>query len=152
MSETTAPRTCPRWVKVLLLFSLTVNVVVAGVLIGSHIRSNALRDGSWLVSMMPEEKRPAAEERIAKDKPRMLVLRKSRTRLSTVMIETMTAEEYSSEQLSATLEDHRALANQQRVLVHEQLVELFGTLDPAERKQAAEKMQDMFTRRSLKQR
>ncbi|MEM1276537.1 MAG: hypothetical protein AAGH74_08425 [Pseudomonadota bacterium] len=149
MSEAQPPYTCPRWVKVLLLFSLTVNVVVAGVLIGSHIRSSGLRDGSWLVTIMPEEKQMAAQERIARDRPRMLLLRKSRSQLRVVMMENMTAEEYSSERLSTTLQNHRALADEQRVLVHNQLIELFGTLSADERKQAAERMRDMFTRKSL---
>ncbi|MEM8791523.1 MAG: hypothetical protein AAGE80_07885 [Pseudomonadota bacterium] len=146
MNATSSPRTCPRWVKVLLLFSLTVNVVVAGVLIGSFVRGTALRDGSWLVSIMPEEKRPAAQERIAKDRPRMMDLRRNRRELRRTMMENMTAEEFSSERLSETLKGHRVLAEERRALVHNQLVELFGSMTREERQQAAERMEDMFTR------
>ena len=135
---------CPRWVKIILLMSMTVNFVVAGVLIGNYVRSKPYTDGSWMLMLVPEAKRPAAQEMIAKRRPQTKEIRLNRQENRRAFISKMTAEEFDAKALAATLAQQRELSERQRALIHEQLIELLSLLSPQERVDAARRMQEMF--------
>ncbi|MBY8975430.1 periplasmic heavy metal sensor [Rhodobacteraceae bacterium NNCM2] len=138
---------CPFWAKILLLVSLTGNLIVAGLIIGHQLRPRPISENNWMMSIVPVEKRETAQELFAKRRSRIQELRQQRSELRNDMLSTFQAETFSPETMAEKMESHRMVTNEQRALIHEQLVELFAMMSHDERVTAAERMQRLFAKR-----
>ncbi|MEM6934018.1 MAG: periplasmic heavy metal sensor [Pseudomonadota bacterium] len=147
MSEPVRYGGCPLWARILLLGSLTVNLVILGLVIGERLRPKASQEASWMISIVPDEKRESAQELFSKRRSKILELRKRRQELRRTMMLSVKAETFEADAMAAQLETHRTIANEQRALIHAQLIELFGMLSHEERLEAANRMQTYFSRR-----
>ncbi len=147
MAQASQSSGCPRWAKTLLLVSLTVNLIVAGLVIGTSMRPHKTAEGNWMMSIVPAEKRDSAKELIAKSNPRIQELRDQRRELRREMLTAVSAEPFEPEEMAKKMEFHRQVSNEQKALIHAQLVELFAMMSHEERVEAAERMQRLFARR-----
>ncbi|MEM7668338.1 MAG: hypothetical protein AAF317_04200 [Pseudomonadota bacterium] len=138
---------CPLWARVILLTSLTINLVIVGLVIGERLRPVETVEGSWMLSFVPAEKKQPARELFAKRQPKIVELREGRRQVRLDMMQAMKAETFEADAMAALLEKHRVIANEQRALIHAQLIELFGMLTHAEREMAAVQMQQLYTGR-----
>lgn len=100
-----------------------------------------------MMSIVPVEKRDSAMELIAKSNPRIEALRDQRKELRREMMTAVSAEPFEPEEMAKKMEFHRQVSNEQKALIHAQLVELFAMMSHEERVEAAERMQRLFARR-----
>lgn len=138
---------CPLWARTLLLCSLTVNLVIVGLIIGGNMRTETAKSASWMLSIVPVEKRESAQELFAKRHTQIQELRMQRKALRKDMMQAVMAETFEPASMAAKLEYQRSIATEQRALIHDQLIELFGMLSHEERLEAANRMQNYFSRR-----
>ncbi|MEM7508770.1 MAG: periplasmic heavy metal sensor [Pseudomonadota bacterium] len=147
MSSTTEGQTCPVWAKLLMIASLTINLVVLGVILGLGIKDSQTVPSDWVMYIVPESKRDQAMALLDKHKEELRELRLAQRDLHDAIIETMTEEVYQASDMVPLLEEHRNLAVEQRRIRHSQFIEVTEILDHQERLSATERLQESFTRR-----
>ncbi|MEM1162824.1 MAG: periplasmic heavy metal sensor [Pseudomonadota bacterium] len=138
----------PRWMKVLLLGSLAVNVAVVGVIVGFMMKGTPERGSErqiyWIMQFVPETRQDDARAlfRGRRDSIRDL-MRDQNTSLDQILI-AIRAEPYSPETLEAAMKDRRGSADKRRIMVEEGLLELLQTFSQDERAYFADQMEEQL--------
>lgn len=131
---------CPGWVKLLLILSLAVNLVVAGVVIGHKFRGDHKRDRrggdrvtEWIIDMVPEERREFARGQLSDLPNRLESERAARMAQLPEIVAAMTAEPFDPAALETAL-----TAMSDRHVLRQSVISLLEALTPAERAEFAE--------------
>lgn len=138
-SESPDPRRCPRWAAVLLTVSLSANLVIAGLAIGSWLREDPARPsgGNWLeyriLSSLPEDSRAAALSVFAERAEEIDELRAMRRKLRTEAAAILEAEEYDSDALLAVFDQRQLASSALFALYYERVAVLASELTHEER-------------------
>lgn len=143
MTDTPRRRGCPRWLKLLLILSLAVNVAIAGIVIGHSARGgeggenrrarSSDRVINWIVDMLPEERRDLAVAHFAAARERLDAARVNRSKGLAAVVASMRAEPYDPDATLATLNEMFDSRTNGRAAVRERLATLLAELTPAER-------------------
>ncbi|MEM0922017.1 MAG: hypothetical protein AAGI13_03175 [Pseudomonadota bacterium] len=138
---------CPVWVKLLMVASLTLNLVVVGLVVGQELRAHADPVRDWVMIMVPEDKHLEAEEIIARYRTQLVNLESSRNTVRAGLFDIMRAEEFQAAALTTTLANDRDISGQRRKLRHAMLVDVMALLSHEERLRGAEILQRRQERR-----
>ncbi|MEL6477216.1 MAG: hypothetical protein AAFR17_07795 [Pseudomonadota bacterium] len=139
---------CPVWVKLLMVASLTLNLVVVGLVIGQELRAHADPSRDWVMYIVPEEKHGAAEEILERYRPQLSDLETSRNSVRAGLFDIMRAEEFLAADLATRLQADRDISGQRRELRHAMLVDVMALLSHEERLRGAELLQRRLDRRN----
>lgn len=142
MSTTDGPvrRSCPGWIKLLLIVSLACNVAIVGLVIGRSLQPHN-ETGSrgpdrvvdWIIGMVPEERRVFALAHFAEARDQILAARAERGPQVAAVVDAIRAEPFDPARVDAALDamsDGRASS---RTVVRERMIALLAQLTPAER-------------------
>lgn len=150
-------RGCPRWIRVILILSLAVNLAIAGVVVGhklradsKHKRQGADRVIDWMVEMVPEERQDFARKHLS-DLPRRLDSERAEriTHLPEV-ISAMEAEPFDPDALDVALRSMSEQHHGKRTAFRHSLISLLEVLTPEERASFAENYRERLDSQAKK--
>jgi uncharacterized membrane protein len=150
-SEAPAWQRVPGWLKLLLIVSLTANLVVIGVVAGYELRGDDRRRGSsdivaWVVEMLPEERRAAAEAHLALAQEAFDAADSDRgTRIDAVLA-ALRAEPYDPAAVEAAMAEFGASRRERWAVFRERLASLLDQLTPEERAAFADRFDERMSR------
>lgn len=147
MTETKMKQGCPNWAKFLMVASLTINLVVVGLVVGQRIQATDTPVADPIMYLIPADKHPAAQEVVSRHSIQMANLREERQSGRIQMIDVIRAEEFQAAELASQLQSDRDISLRRRELQHEQMVELFNLLSYEERLRAADKLTNQISPR-----
>lgn len=151
-----ARRAAPGWMKLVLVLSLTANLVVVGFLIGHSLveeeQGNSLdRQVGWMLRIVPEERREMAEAHFEAARPQLEAAQAERLDQSRHVISAVRAEPFDPAAVSAAMTGTLQSRSTQRTIVYDRFATLLGQLTPAERVAVADRMESWIARRSAEQ-
>lgn len=145
------PRRTPGWMKVLLVVSLAVNVVVAGLFAGYLMKGG--RDGAgpsrqvqWIIKLVPESRRDETREHFRGIRDDMRAASIRRVEHLAEIVAAIRAEPYSDEVMREALSTWRDASMNRRVVVHDRLASLIGGFNAADRSEFADNL-DVYLER-----
>lgn len=155
MTDSPAHRGCPRWMKLLLILSLAANVAVAGLFIGHSIRPHEDDRGargsdrivSWVVDMVPEDRREFAMTHMSQARDRIGAARAQRTARLPVVLDAIRAEPFDPAALDAALDAMFNRSTSGRAILREHLITMLAGFTPAERAAFAERFAERLGER-----
>ncbi len=149
MSETSVRAGCPRWIKIVLILSLAINVGVIGKYGGQWLRdheaSAELADGSKrstsrherrmkrMLAMLPEHRHAMAMEVLKARETEFASIQEAMRASHGLILGAVTATPFTPDKLNVALEQRRSVAVQRRLIFDEQLVVLITRLDDQDR-------------------
>jgi len=148
MTETTVKNAgCPRWVKIVMIASLALNVIVVGLFTGLSMKSEKSANGpgrqvDWIIRLVPEERREFTRTHFEPLKDVLIAQRMNRLDYLDQIVEAIRSEPFLPERLSAALASRRDSSAKRREIVQDGLVELLSKFSPDERKMFAEGIHD----------
>ncbi len=133
----------PLWAKLLLVVSLSVNLVVAGLFVGHAIRGEPKRPGGdWIerriLSALPESRHEWALGVVAERGDELAELREMREALRDQAAAIMEAEEYDAEAMLAVFDKRQLASSAYFALYYERVAEIASDLTVEERKALSE--------------
>jgi len=145
-------RRCPLWVKILLVASISLNLVVAGVVGGKALRMREEggrfeRMTARIVAMLPEERREEGRAILTARTDEIRALGAERLAANRRVLEAMRAEPMETAALEAALRARREAMAKRVAVFHKGIAELAGTLSPAERAAFAAEIEQKLRRR-----
>ena len=145
---------CPVWVKLLMVASLTLNLVVVGLVIGQQLRPPPEIRSDWVLEIVPPELRDQVETIIANDRPKLNALAREQLDLREQLLDYLMASDgdYAEDTIASYLEKHRLLHAESRALKHSQFVRSLSLMDPEDRVRAGEMLGKRFRSRVSNQR
>lgn len=150
------PKTrAPRWMQILLIVSLSANLLVAGMVIGAAFRDEpeahrrAGRDvaaGPFLNALEPEDRR-AVILHLRSQSVTLLQNRRDIRRRFDALIEAIGAEEFDRAAIEALLEDQRGVATTRQSIGEKAFLDKLESMSAAERAAVAERLEHSMKRR-----
>lgn len=150
-SSAPARRRCPRWLWILLVVSVSLNLVAVGMIGGRYLRKMD-RDpelGRWqarIVRMLPEERQAMGREIMLGRKAELGEIRNSLMASNRQVWAALRADPFEPAAFQAALDARRAAMAQRFGLLHMQMVEITEKLTASERAEIAEKMEERSKR------
>ena len=141
-------RHSPVWLKLLLVLSLTANLLVIGVIAGYELRDDRRRGGGvgWLLDLVPEERRQLAEAHFAEARAMIEASDGDRGAQMDAVLAAIRAEPYEPAAVEAAMAAFgESRAKRWRVL-RERLSTLLEQLTPAERAAFADNFEERVKR------
>lgn len=125
-------RRSPRWMRVLLVVSLSMNLAVAGLVAGRAMRvSDAAELGRFnarLVSMLPRDVRPEARELLLTDVAAANAMRDSLIEADRAAIAALRTSPFDRDAMAAALDRREALLSERNALRIRQMLALADAL------------------------
>lgn len=133
----------PLWAKLVMVVSLSANLVVAGLVVGDLLRGEPARPGGdWLerriLGSLPEGRREAAQAVFAERAAEIAELRAMRDSLRDEAAQLLEAEPYDAGALLAVFDKRQLASSAMFALYYERVAELAKSLTPEERKLLAD--------------
>jgi hypothetical protein len=141
----------PGWLKVLLILSLTANLLVIGVIAGRELRGEAGRGGAdraigWIVEMMPETRREMAVAHFAQVEPALDSADGERGARVDAILAAIRAEPYEPSAVEAAMAAFGESRAGRWAVLRERLATLLAELTPAERAAFARRFEERMDR------
>lgn len=152
MTPPSEGRGCPVWAKLLMIASLTINLVVLGLILGHRIKDQRTVQNDWVMYIVPEEKRDAARALLAKNYDQQIELRSVKRDLRDAMTEALKDEAYRASDMAPLLEEYRGVSNELRRIRHQQFISVIDILNHDERVYATDLLQERFPRKIVVER
>lgn len=144
-------RSCPGWMKLLLVISLMANVGVLGVLAGSLMKDEkggkgGSRQVQWILELVPDDRRDFTKEHFREVRVPLRDIRSRRMSHLDEIIAAMRNEPFDPEAFATILAERRTSSIESRMIVHERLVALLTEFTPDERAIFATRLEARVTR------
>jgi uncharacterized membrane protein len=153
-TDAPAPAPSPRWMKLLLVLSLTANLLVIGVIAGHELRRDDRRGASrtvgWILELVPEERRAMSEAHFAAALADLETAERDRSTEAAAVIAAIRAEPYDAAAVQSAMADYGASRAEDRAkrwtLLRERLSTLLAEFTPAERAAFADGLDERMDR------
>lgn len=146
MTETATSATigrAPRWMKLLLVASLSANLAVAGLYLGHRLKGSRgaeERRVSWVYRVLPESRHEDARAIFAANRPEMETRLERMQGIHQRIANAIAAEPFDEIELAAAFAARRDEVVKLHAAVQGKLVSILGQLTPEERKDVAERL------------
>lgn len=144
------PASSPRWMKPLLILSLTANLVVIGFVIGQELRGDGRRGAdravAWVLDMVPEDRRAMAEAHFAEALPALDAPNDDRGANVAMVLAAIRAEPYQPSELQAAMAKFGASRAERWAVLRERLSTLLTQFTPEERAAFAHNFEERMNR------
>jgi uncharacterized membrane protein len=166
-SQTNATQAGTRtWVRILLAVSLTVNLLVLGLVIGAHLRygadvrldgppdgRSAMRDLGYapFIDALPRDQRRALGHALRDRAGSFAMNREALARELAAILEVLRADPFTPDALTAVLDQQRARIDERARAGRELLMERIGAMSAAERQEFADRLETAFRRGSARE-
>ena len=160
MGEKPGWRRAPGWLKLVLILSLSANVAVAGLIGGNALRLR--QDGpfssksqnepgldrrqSRILRMVPDQRRGEAREILLARQDEYMAARKTMTAAQQAFADAIRQDPLDLGLLAAALAERRAASGRMWGIGYEQMVEIAGRLNAAERIEMATRLEERTRR------
>ena len=140
-----------RWLKIVLILSLAINVVVVGLYVGHLIRKEPPAQGAnsqirWIIKLVPEARRDFTKEHFRGIRDDLRAAGMKRGRHMDAIVAAIRTEPFSEEALQAALQARRDGSKLRQEMVQEQLVSLLAEFTADERAEFAENLDGFLAR------
>ncbi len=153
-------RQAPGWMKLLLILSLSVNVAIAGLVGGNAIRNmqQGVAGGKWqnepglnrqqtrFLRMVPDARRQEALAILLARQDDYKAARETMRAAQQALVEAIRQEPLNPERLAAALAERRQASGRMWGIGYEQIGEIAGRLDAAERAELAKRLEERTRR------
>jgi uncharacterized membrane protein len=152
MSADAPPRArSPGWMKLLLILSLTANLLVIGVIAGYELRGEGRQGGTdravgWILEMVPEERRGMAEAHFAQVRTVIDTADGDRAQLMDGVVAAIRAEPYDPAAVQAAMAAYGASRSDRWEVLRERMASLLARLSPEERAAFADNFEERMNR------
>ena len=151
IADAPARRHSPVWVKLLLTFSLTANLLVIGLIAGRELRGDERRGGAdraigRIIEMMPEARRDMAEAHFAEARAALEAAEGDRGADAAAILAAIRAELYRPAEVEAAMAAFGASRARRWEVLRERIATLLGMLTPAERAVFADNFEERMNR------
>jgi uncharacterized membrane protein len=141
----------PGWMKLLLILSLTANLLVIGVIAGYELRGDGRRGGTeravgWIVEMVPEERRGMAEAHFADARAAIDAADGDRGALMDGVLAAIRAEPFRPAAVQAAMAAYGDSRSQRWEVLRERTASLLAELTPEERAAFADNFEERMNR------
>jgi uncharacterized membrane protein len=140
----------PGWMKLLLILSLTANVLVIGVVAGYELRDDRPRGGDravgWILEMVPDDRRGMAEAHFAEARELMETTEGDRGALMDAVLAAIRAEPYQPSAVQAAMAAYGDSRSQRWQVLRERMATLLARLSPEERADFADNFEERMNR------
>ena len=141
----------PGWMKLLLILSLTANLLVIGVIAGYELRGEGRRGGTdravgWIVEMLPEERRGMAEAHFAEARAAIDTAEGSRAALTDRVLAAIRANPYDAAAVQAAMAAYGDSRSERWEVLRERMASLLARLTPEERAAFAHSFEERMNR------
>ena len=140
----------PGWMKLLLILSLTANLLVIGVIAGYELRGEDRRGGDraigWILEMVPEERRDMAEAHFAEARAAMDAAGGERAALMDAVLAAIRAEPYQPAAVQTAMAAYGDSRSQRWQVLRERMATLLARLTPDERATFADRFEERMNR------
>ena len=140
-----------RWLRVMLVLSLGLNLVLGGVIAGSWLRAMEQRGpdrfASRVLKMVPEAHRPAAEAALAEDREAAIALRRELMAASLAALEAFRAEPLDRAALESAIGARQEILTRRRAQRAERVLALAEALPAEARAEFADRLGERLRRR-----
>jgi len=146
---------CPRWLIVVLVASLTLNLVGLG-MVGGGLMSEGrnrerdpdlTRTESWMLRVLPEERRAEGRAAFMADRVPIEEAQRAIVDAAFGVIEALRTDPFSREAFEAALGQRQAAASAQRQIIYDRFAGVLEGLDPDERAQIAARIERWHAKR-----
>ncbi len=160
MGEKPGWRQAPSWMKLLLIVSLSVNVAIAGVIGGNAIRQSQHgpfssksqnepgldRRQTRVLRLVPDARRGEARAILLARQDEYKAARETMRAAQQALIEAIRQEPLNPERLDAALAERRQASGRMWGIGYEQMAEIAGRLNAAERAEMAKRLEEKTRR------
>ncbi len=160
MGEKPGWRQAPGWMKLLLIVSLSVNVAIAGLVGGNAIRNmqQGVAGGKWqnepglnrqqtrFLRMVPDARRQEALAILLARQDDYKAARETMRAAQQALVEAIRQDPLNPERLAAALAERRQASGRMWGIGYEQIGEIAGRLDAAERAELAKRLEERTRR------
>lgn len=148
--ETPAGPRSPRWMKLLLVLSLTANLLVIGVIAGRELRPDHRRGADravgWILDLVPEDRRAMAEAHFAGALAEVDAAERDRAEDARAVIAAIRAEPYDPASVQAAMASYGAARAERWSILRQRMATLLSEFTPAERAAFADRMEERMSR------
>ena len=160
MGENPGWRQAPGWMKLLLIVSLSVNVAIAGLVGGNAIRhwQQGVAGGKWqnepgfnrqqtrFLRMVPDARREEARAILLARQDDYEAARATMRAAQQALVEAIRQEPLDADRLAAALAERRQASGRMWGIGYEQIAEIAGRLNVAERAEMAKRLEERTRR------
>ena len=141
----------PGWMKLLLILSLTANLLVIGVVAGYELRDDRRRGGTdravgWILEMVPDERRDMAEAHFAEARAAIDAAEGDRGALMDAVLAAIRAEPYQPAAVQAAMAAYGDSRSERWEVLRERMATLLARLTPDERAAFADNFEERMKR------
>ena len=134
-----------RWLKLVLIVSLAINVIVVGLYAGHLIKPESTARGAdnqirWIIKLVPEARRDFTKEHFRGIRDDMRAASMKRGEHMDAIVAAIRAEQFSAEGLEQALQSRRDGSQTRKELVQRQLVTLLDAFTAEERAEFADNL------------
>jgi uncharacterized membrane protein len=152
-SDKPVRRGAPGWMKLVLILSLTVNLLIAGVVIGRWLAGDERPRGvdrtiGWMVRVIPEERREMAEAYFDAARPQLEAARAERMDQFGAVLQAIRTEPFDPAALGSAMTATLETRSSQRAIVYDRFATLLAQLTPEERAGIADRMEAWVNKRA----
>ena len=150
-------RGATRWMTLVLILSLTANLLVAGIVIGRWLAGDERPRGvdrtiGWMVRVVPEERREMAQTYFDAARPQFEAAQAARMDQFGAVLAAIRTEPFDPAALSSAMTATLETRSSQRALVYDRFATLLAQFTPDERAGIAERMETWVKKRADAQR
>lgn len=140
----------PAWMKLLLILSLTANLVVIGVVAGHALRHDKRRDGQhraveWILRLVPEDRRALAEAHFAEAQAALEAADDAGPQVAAILA-AIRAEPYDPSAVEVAMAGYGSVRAERWAVLRERIATLLAQLTPEERVGFADRLQERMER------
>jgi uncharacterized membrane protein len=141
----------PGWMKLLLILSLTANLLVIGVIAGYELRGERRSAGTdravgWILDLVPEERRGMAEAHFAAARAKIDTADGDRAALMDGVLAAIRAEPYDPAAVQAAMAAYGDSRSERWEVLRERMASLLARLSPEERAAFAASFEERMNR------
>jgi len=141
-SDMSARRT-PRWVKLLLVVSLSINLAIAGLALGHRLKPHGFpedRRTAWVYKILPEERHDEARAIFHEKREEMAERINEMQDVHRRIAAAIAADPLDQAELAAAFAARRDGVMKMHIITQGQLAALLTRMSPKERRQVAERL------------
>ncbi len=151
MSADAAGARSPGWMKLLLILSLTANLLVIGLVAGRELRGDEPRGGTeravgWILDLVPDDRRAMAEAHFADVRARTGAADADRGALMDGIVAAIRAEPYEPAAVRAAMAAYGDSRAQRWEVLRERTASLLAGFTPEERAAFADNFEERMNR------
>ena len=139
----------PGWMKLLLILSLTANLLVIGVIAGHELRGRGGGPGGavdWIVGMVPEGRREMAQAHFAQVSPTLDAAEHDRGAQMDAVLAAIRAEPFQPSEVEAAMAVFGESRAERWAVLRERTASLLAQLTPEEREAFADRFEERMNR------